>query len=152
MTPVALHWSARRGYAGTMSLIEMVFALAVFSLLGLGTWRGLDSLQSAARIEAARMDFIVALSAARRAAYAEGTTVFAVAAAGDRAVTLRRVDGSEQVIPLRDGVVVQEAPARGGVHFLESGWAENSTFALGWPAGERDGSATIVVNQRGRIR
>jgi type II secretory pathway component PulJ len=49
-----------------MSLIEMVFALAIFSLLGLGTWRGLDSLQSAARIEAARMDFIVALSAARR--------------------------------------------------------------------------------------
>ena len=25
----------------------MVFALAIFSLLGLGTWRGLDSLQSA---------------------------------------------------------------------------------------------------------
>jgi len=135
-----------------MSLIEMVFALAMFALLGLGTWRGLDSLQSAARIEAARMDFVVALSAARRAAYAEGATVFAVAAAGDRAITLRRADGSEQVIPLRDGVAVEDAPERGGVHFLESGWSENSTFTLGWPDGEHGGSATIIVNQRGRIR
>jgi type II secretory pathway pseudopilin PulG len=135
-----------------MSLIEMVFALAIFSLLGLGTWRGLDSLQSAVRIEAARMDFIVALSAARRAAYAEGGSVFAAAAPGDRAVTLRREDGSEQVMPLRDGVVVQEAPARGGVHFLDSGWAENSTFTLGWSGGERAGNATVIVNQRGRIR
>lgn len=135
-----------------MSLIETVFALAMFALLGLGTWRGLDSLQSAARIEAARMDFVVALSAARRAAYAEGATVFAMAAAGDRAITLRRADGSEQVIPLRDGVAVGDAPERGGVHFLESGWSENSTFTLGWPDGERGGSATIIVNQRGRIR
>lgn len=135
-----------------MSLVELVLALAIFSLLGLGTWRGLDSLQSAARIEAARMDFIVALSAARRAAYAEGATIFAAAAAGDRAVTLRRADGSETVMPLRDGVAVQEAPARGGVHFLESGWAENSTFTLGWPDGDRGGSATVIVNQRGRIR
>jgi len=130
----------------------MVFVLAIFSVLGLGTWRGLESLQSAARIEAARMDFIVALSAARRAAYAEGATVFAAAAAGDRAVTLRRAAGSEHVIPLRDGVAVRDAPARGGVHFLESGWAENSTFTLGWPDGRRGGSATVIVNQRGRIR
>jgi type II secretory pathway pseudopilin PulG len=135
-----------------MSLIEMVFALALFSLLGLGTWRGLDSLQAGARIEAARMDLVVALSAARRAAYAEGATVFAVAAAGDHAVILRRADGSEQVIPLRDGVAVQDAPARGGVHFLDNGWAENATFTLGWPDSVRGGSATVVVNQRGRIR
>lgn len=130
----------------------MVLALAMFALLGLGTYRGLDSLQSAARIEAARMDFVVALSAARRAAYAEGATVFALAATGDHAVTLRRVDGSEQIIPLRDGVTVQESPARGGVHFLESGWAENSTFTLGWPDGKVGANAIVVVNQRGRIR
>ena len=135
-----------------MSLIELVFSLALFSLLGLGTWRGLDSLQAAARLEAARMDLVVGLSAARRAAYAEGSTVFAVATAGDRALILRRDDGSEQVVPLRDGVVVQDAPVRGGVHFLDSGWAENGTFSLGWPDSTRPGTATVIVNQRGRIR
>jgi type II secretory pathway pseudopilin PulG len=135
-----------------MSLIEMVFALALFSLLGLGTWRSLDSLQAAARIEAARMDFIVALAAARRAAYAEGATVFAAAAAGDRVVILRREDGSEQILPLCDGVEVRDAPVRGGVHFLESGWSENSTFTLGWSRAQDGGSATVIVNQRGRIR
>jgi type II secretory pathway pseudopilin PulG len=136
-----------------MSLIEMVLALAMFALLGSGTWSGLHSLQSAARIEAARIDFIVALAAARRVAYAESTTVFAAAAVGDRAVALRRVDGSEQILPLRDGVEVTDAPVRGGVHFLESGWAENSTFTLGLSRGEgRHVSATVIVNQRGRIR
>jgi hypothetical protein len=135
-----------------MSVLELVVSLALLSLVGLGAWSGLESLQASARLEAARMDLLVALCEARRSAYATQETVFAAAAVGDTDVVVRRADGSERRVPLRDGLAIVGAPARGGVSFWQSGWAENGTFTVGWPSAGHRGTAAVIVNQRGRIR
>lgn len=135
-----------------MTLLEITVATALLSLVALGSWAGLESLQAQSRLEAARMHLVLVLSEARRDAYASGNTVIAEALPGSPAILLRFSDGRERRFALRDGVAVVDAPSRGGVRFLDSGWAENATFTLGWPDGQRAGRASVIVNQRGRIR
>lgn len=135
-----------------MNLLEMAAALALLGVIAAGTVDGLSGLLAATRLEAGRMDLVLALSEARRESYLGEETIFAAAAAEDSALTLRRNDGSERRIELRGGVAITRVPARGGVHFAQSGWAENGTFAVGWPGESSTESAVIIVNQRGRIR
>jgi hypothetical protein len=60
--------------------------------------------------------------------------------------------GDPYAEPLPSGVTVSVAPARGGVLFHQSGWAENATFELGATGPTKTGHRRVVVNQRGRIR
>ena len=55
-------------------------------------------------------------------------------------------------LPLTPGVALSAAPARGGVMFHPTGWAENATFELASSTPGRPGRRRVVVNQRGRIR
>jgi hypothetical protein len=135
-----------------MSLLDIVFTLALVALITAGTIPGISALQDAARIESGRMDLVMALGQARRIAYLREETVFAAAPSGTDAVVVEGTGDLELRLPLRGGVTIIETPARGGVHFAASGWAENGTFVLGWPGSDPTQGARVIVNQRGRIR
>jgi hypothetical protein len=134
------------------TLLELVLCLALFAMLSYGTWQSVNAVETAARLEAGRIDFVLALAEARRLAYERQTTVLAAAGVGDREVLLVPDMGNAYAIPLPGGVAVSAAPARGGVLFHQSGWAENATFELGSASSTKPGRRRVIVNQRGRIR
>jgi Tfp pilus assembly protein FimT len=134
------------------TLLELVCCLALFTLLSYGAWQSVNAVDAGARLEAGRIDLVLALSEARRLAYLRQTTVLAVAGAGDTEVLLVPETGDPYAEPLPSGVTVSAAPARGGVLFHQSGWAENATFELGPVSAGKPGHRRVVVNQRGRIR
>lgn len=134
------------------TLLELVLCLALFTLLAYGTWQSVNAVATGARLEAGRVDLVLALSEARRLAYLSQTTVLAAAAASDREVLLVPETSAPYAIALPSGVAVSAAPARGGVLFHQSGWAENATFELGSVTASKPGRRRVVVNQRGRIR
>src|SRR5262245_48026121 len=110
------------------SLVELVLCLALFVLLSYGTWQSVNAVETGARLEAGRVDLVLALAEARRVAYVQQTTVLAAAAVGDKEVLLVPELDEPYTVPLPAGVAVSAAPARGGVLFHQSGWAENATF------------------------
>lgn len=134
------------------TLLELVVCLILFVLLSYGAWQSIGAVETGARLDAGRIDLVLALSEARRLAYVGQTSVLAAAATGDREVLLVPETSDSYALPLPSGVVVSAAPARGGVLFHQSGWAENATFELGALEAGRPGHRRVVVNQRGRIR
>lgn len=134
-----------------MTLVEILFTLAFVTTVAAGTLDGISGLGNATRMEAARMNLVMALGQARRLSYLREQTVFAAATPGGSEVTIE-AGGDVLRIPLRGGITIVEAPARGGVHFAASGWAENATFVVGWPGSDPADGANVIVNQRGRIR
>ena len=134
------------------SLLELVCCLALFALLSYGTWQSVNAVETGARLEAGRIDLVLALSEARRLAYLRQTSVLAAAGAGDTEVLLVPENGDPHAEPLPSGIAVSAAPARGGVLFHASGWAENATFELAAASAAKPGHRRVIVNQRGRIR
>ena len=134
------------------TLVELVLCLALFALLAYGAWQSVNAVETGARLEAGRIDLVLALAEARRIAYAQQTTVLAAATVGDREVLLVPEINEPYAVPLPGGVAVSAAPARGGVLFHQSGWAENATFELGSTSPSKPGRRRVIVNQRGRIR
>jgi len=153
MTSMSLNADAQAAYTRRVAtLLELVLCLALFVLLSYGTWQSVNAVEMGARLEAARIDLVLALSEARRIAYERQTTVLAAAAAGDREVLLVPESGAPFAEALPGGIAVSAAPARGGVLFHQSGWAENATFELGAVNDSKPGHRRVIVNQRGRIR
>ena len=127
-------------------------SLALFGLLAYGAWESVDAVASGARLEAGRIELVLALSQARRLAYVRQTDVLAAAAEGDRELLVVPESSDAIALPLTSGVMLASVPARGGVLFHQSGWAENATFELAPSVASRSGTRRVIINQRGRIR
>jgi type II secretory pathway component PulJ len=134
------------------TILEVLLSLGLFALLSYGTWQSIDAVQAGTRLEAGRIDLVLALSQARRLAYLRQTSVLAAATEGDGEVLLVPDTSGPMTLPLTRGVALAAVPARGGVLFHPSGWAENATFELASSQTGRPGRRRVVVNQRGRIR
>jgi len=133
-----------------LTLLEVLFALAVVSIAAGVAGSALRGLSRTTALETARLRTLTALLQARRRAYGREATCEVAAATGAVALTVRNPDGSTATVGLPPDTHVTHSVASGRVRFFASGLAENATIIVG----TRDDTeqASVIVNQRGLVR
>jgi prepilin-type N-terminal cleavage/methylation domain-containing protein len=136
---------SRRGF----TVIEALVAIALLAILAQAGATMMTSLAAAVRVGAATRTLAQTMRETRARAMAEGDALEIVFDATAGRWTLRDATGAiRRVEPLPAPVGFQSVPARARIRFTSTGAAENGTVVLA--AGTA--SASIVVNQRGRVR
>jgi hypothetical protein len=134
-----------------VSLLELVAAVGVTTLIAGLTGSALSRLARATAVQSARVRVMNALLEARRLAYATESTVEVTGAIGDAAVVIRTTDGESRAAVLPAGTAIMHFPASGHVRFFASGLADNATVTVGSAEGTA-AEEQIIVNQRGLVR
>lgn len=149
MRPNSRHAHLAADGAGGFSILELVAATAVSTIVAMAAVSGARGFGDAARLESARIITALAALASRRAAYTTESAIRLEAPRGATTLTAHAGETRLRTFELPRGTYVAAATSQGSIRFQPGGHADNATITL---AGSSSDTVTVVINQRGLVR